>query len=262
MSSQQLIGYNNLIDSATLSSDGYWSSAYPLTNVQLRELAQVAISTSGTKIYIDHGSAVTARLAWIAAHSQIDVGDNVRLQRGTTSGGSDVYDSGSVPAWPFTPQVGTRDGAYYGIPLVMAAENSARYSTLTVPAGAQIGRIFLGPAFDSEVGPTELDDDWRPPNSISTRSDNGADWVHERAEQRSEGLVYGCLTLAEGDLLDEIIYTHKIIKEVVYIPDYTDRARCQRRGFLGTLKALPKMSYPFWVHNGIAIAIDERGGAP
>jgi hypothetical protein len=262
MSSVQLIGYKNLVDDADLTANGTFNASHGLDYLQRRELVLQAWSASATKIFFDFGSAQGIRVAWIAAHSSITIGDNVALELGTTSGGVDVYDGDPISAWPFTPLVGTRDGATYGIPIVLPQEYSARYATLTFPAGSRIGRVFIGPAFDPATGPTDITDGWRPPNSIMNRAVNGADWSHQRAEQRSVRLVYGDLTYAEGDLLDEITTVQSIVGEVVYIPDHTNRARSQRRGFLGTMKMLHETDYPFWVHNGVAVALDERGGAP
>lgn len=257
-----MFGYKNLVDDATLSANGSFSSSYPLSNLQSRRLGDVARSTTATKIFMDHGAAVAARIMLIVAHLNINNGDTVTLERGTSSGGNQVYAGSPLSAWPFTPLVGTRDGAQYVIPIIMEAQNSARYTTLTVPAGAQIGRIFFGPAFDPAVGATELGDDWRPTNSSLTRTPNGADWAFQRAEQRGEALVYPGLTEAEGDLLDEIVTYSSIVKEIAYIPDPDNRAKTQRRGFLGTMRALPKVEYSYWEHNGVAIGFEERGGAP
>ena len=50
--------------------------------------------------------------------------------------------------------------------------------------------------------------------------------------------------------------------EVVHVASSHDRAVQQQFGFLGTLRALGALENPFYGHRGMAVAIDERGGAP
>lgn len=264
------IGYNNLIDVSSLSG-GSWLSSYPLSKLQDRELGQQARASStantSSRFIADHGSAVDVGVVLLAAHNVTDASATVRVLRGTSSGGAEVYDTTALAAWPFTPLVGSRDGARYPLVVVLpATAGAARYTTVIVDvaggAAARVGRPFIGPLFRPTYNPVSLVDGYREPNSELARMANGADWPLRRAEQRSPALVFGALTHAEGRLLDEIIYTHTVTDEVVYVPDTTDRAEQQRRGVLGTLRQLGALEYPIWRHNGVAVSVDERGGTP
>jgi hypothetical protein len=53
-----VIGYGNLVDSATVSTYGTWSGTYPATNVQNRFLGVFgrATSSAGAGIYLNLGS--------------------------------------------------------------------------------------------------------------------------------------------------------------------------------------------------------------
>lgn len=266
------IGYLNRIDSATLSCPGSaFSGSYPLTNIQDRILANVARSANAdeanTIIDIDHGSAKSDRVLWVHGHN-LSASATFVVERGTTLGGTDVYQSAELAAWPSTPLNGVYNGGDFGFGLVMPSSNTARYTRLRIinsgnaDGYVQISRIFLGPAFFPELGLTQLDDELNTYSTVERLEANGTDWVYKRAPLRGVSLVFGALTYEEGSVLKEIIRIHDTSSEVVYIADRNDRERMQEDSFLGLLRELGKTDYPFWRHNGIALAIDERGVAP
>ena len=273
MASSIGIGHSNLTDSATLSG-GDWASGYPLTNLQGavgRALSSVARSESAaasdTIIDIDHGSARTAQLLWIPAHN-LSSSATVVLERGTTPGGTDVYAGDELPAWPFAPLDGVYSGRHFGVGVVMPSANAARYTRVRIinstnPAGyVQLSRIFIGPAFFPAISPTKLDADWMPSLSTVERTEDGADWVSKRQPLRRANVVFSALSYDEGSTLHEIVRLHETTGEIVYIAHRNDRARMQQYSFLGLLRELSRLDYPFWQHNGIALGFDQRGGAP
>jgi hypothetical protein len=268
MSTRFCIGYSNRIDDATLTG-GSWGG-YPLTYLQNRSLTFVARSSnadeSATIVDIDMGSATTDQVLWVHGHNLSSAAEFV-VERGTTQGGTDVYAGEQLPVWSFTPINGIYSGRYFGFGLVMPTANSAQWTRLRIlnatnPSGyVQISRIFLGPLFSPEYGPTELSDEWINHSNVE-RITGGADWVSKRPPRRSRRFVFGALTYEEGRTIKKIQRLHDTASEVVYIADRFDREQMQRNSFLGLFSELGALDYPFWQHNGIAISIDERGGAP
>ena len=85
-----LLGYANRIGAATISG-GSWLAGAPASNVGTWALADTARSsnalTTSTKLRINHGSAVTARVLVLVRHN-LSSAATVRWMRGTTAGGS------------------------------------------------------------------------------------------------------------------------------------------------------------------------------
>ena len=93
----------NLGDSAVLSG-GSWQPGLPLANLQQPTLAYVARSVdalaTSTRIDIDLGNATTVvRLLGVMRHN-LSTAATYRVTAGSTVGGVDGYDSGSLPVWP------------------------------------------------------------------------------------------------------------------------------------------------------------------
>lgn len=259
------IGYGNLIDTATLTGSG-WAVDQPLNNLQVRDLAVYAQSNStSAEILIDHGSAREAQVFGLFAHQVAEAAATIRVRRGTTSGGSEVWDSGVQPCWPFAPLNADRDGAHFGLWIVAPQATLARYTRIDLaggPAVIRIGRAFVGPLFLPRFSPSVVTDGWRDPNSVLDRLANGRDTAWRRKEQRSVPVQFGALTDAEGSLWHEIVRTHGITQEVALVRSVTDRAVQQQHGLLGTLRGLSALERPAWMLAAVGAVIDERGGAP
>lgn len=257
------IGYSNLIDAATLSGSG-WSTAHPITNLQDRRLWTYA-RTTGTSadIIIDHGSAKTMRIFGLVGQNT-GAADTVTVTAGTTSGGIDVYEGSALTCWPFTPL--DYDGGHFGVWVVLPQDISARYARIQVAGSGiiRVSRAVCCPALMFDYAPSygRISDGWRDPNSTVERGDSGADSGWKRREQRQVPYDLSAITPESASLLHEILRTHSIVDEVVHVASSHDRAVQQQFGFLGTLRALGALENPFYGHRGMAVAIDERGGAP
>lgn len=260
------IGYGNLIDAATLSGSG-WSVSHPITNLQTRDLAEYAETTGSTaEVIIDHGQDEAAQLFCLFAHAGVAADATIGVTRGTTSEGFDVFASDAEPCWPFSPLGGDRDGSHFGLFLIAPTETEARYTKIVVSGSAtmRFGRPFVGrlfvPTYNPNYGATS--DGWMEPNSVVDRLQNGADRVWASREQRSAPFDYSALTKEQGSLFHEIVRTHGITGEVVYLRDTVDRAAQQQYGFLALMRKLSQLENPFFNHKATAVALDERGGAP
>ena len=253
--------WRDLVPAGTMSG-GSWS--LPLTNLQTTELASVARSTTDatadTKIRIDHGSAVTARVVWLAAHN-LSSAATWRVLRGTTAGGSDVYSGTLANAWRITPP--TYDGTVYGACLVMPTANSARYTTIEIedtanPDGyVQAGQLLIGDVLTFTHGPSVgLQHGIRDLSTI-TEAESGASWVTERRKQRGVSFVLDGIEDTEADSLQDLrmhIGTHG---QAVYLPSLTDAVQTQRYGFLGRMSELSAIDYPYYRYRSLPLKLTE-----
>ncbi len=259
--------YNNLVDAATLSG-GSWAVAHPLSELQERELAAYALSSTSssadTTIIFDHGTAKSAQCFGIFAHNIVDPTATITVTRGTTSGDDDVYAGSAMTCWPFSPLNSDYDGAFFPIIVVTPQATTAQFTQIVISTSAvvRIGRIFIGSVFATEIGVTKRTDDWMPDFSTVDRTESGADWVASRPRLRHPVIEYGALTRTEASLLAEIQRTHGVTGEVVYLPETNDRSQTQQFGCLAMMRQLSALEAPFWKHNSVSIGFDERGGAP
>lgn len=274
MSTAICFAHSNLIDTSNLSG-GSWSGSYSLdrlnTAIVGRALGMsIARTTDAAEassiIDMDHGSAKAAQVLFIPAHNLTSAA-TIRLERGTTEGGNDVYAGTDLPAWPFTPLDNVYNGRHFGLTIVTPEATTARYTRIRIkdaanPAGyVQVVRPFIGQLFAPEYGPTKLTHDWMSLSTVD-RTEGGADWIYRRAPLRAANLVYSALSTTEASQLHEIIRLHDTTSEVVYIAERNDRAFQQQYGFLALLRELSTLEYPWWTFQGIALGFDQRGGAP
>lgn len=268
MTATRGFSYRNLLDDATLSG-GDWDA---LTRLQSGHLWKPATSVNATeaktRIDIDFGSAILPRLVWIPAHN-LSSAATIRITRGTSSGASDVSDSGALTAWPYTPPLGVYDGSVFGVPVFIPANaGNARYMRIQLSdTGNADGMLWISRPFISadlflpEYNPVSLERDWQTFSAVK-RTVTGTDWSTTRAPLHRAGLVYHVLTETEAMLVSEIQRTHDITSEVVYLESTYDRAAQQARGFLALMRELGRTEYPHWRYPGVAIGFDKRGGAP
>lgn len=267
------IAHSNLIDTASLSG-GSWDPTWNLDKLKRRELALFAQSTSITitecTVLCDHTTSKSARFFGLfgcyANHPSI----TVRVRRSNSSPtGSELYDSGHVPYWAFTPLNGVYSASHFGFFLMDDEHTSARYTSYEIDASSsgqtsiRIGRPVIAPVFEPQYNPFygKANDGWMEPNSRIIRAESGTDWPTKRREMRSVAYDMSVLSPAEASEFHEIQRLHSIVDEVVHIPNTTDRAIMQQYGFLGVMRKLSALEHPFFNHRAVAVAIDERGGA-
>lgn len=162
--------FTNTADEATLSA-GSWLSAAPLANLQQGLLSLRARSTNddaaSTQLRVDLGAATAlTRLIAFARHN-LSTAATYRITAGTTAGASDVYDSGTLDAWPavysslelpwespnfWTGQITAAEAEGYPIGLIhdCGANITARYWTIyftdtSNPDGyVELARLWMG----------------------------------------------------------------------------------------------------------------------
>jgi hypothetical protein len=215
-------------------------------------------------VIFDHGEAKAAQMFGVFAHN-LPSGATFRVTRGTTSGGTDVYDSTAMPAWPFTPLNGVYDGSVFGVFHRSSAESSARYTEFifsTAAANLTFGRAFIGPLFAPDIGASELVDSWLPPFGSLVRAESGADWIVDRPSLRSAKVLYKFLHKAQASKLHEIHRVHGVTGEVVFYPYIAGTDAAQQFGFLGTLAQMPEVGTSMTMVRDMYVLMHERGGAP
>lgn len=234
-----VIGYSNLIDTATLG--GTFAGT---ANLKTRYLAQKA--TAGTSAYldIDVGTAQSLGVAAVIAHGGT-VG-TVRVRGGTTVGGSNKYDSGVQSVYT---------GNDFALPFTPAA---ARYWRIDVTGSSiAIGRVFLGYRFRPAVNV-----DWNPTLEVESRTGvveslSGMEYFDERPNRRVWRGVFGWLTPAEAAEWLAVQRNLDVSREVYWIEDDADTTYRADRWFLGRLRTLSAIEYPYLSVHRTAVEIGE-----
>lgn len=261
------LGYGNLLSSVVSIGGGSWLPTAPAANVATWPLAEDARSadalTSSTIIDIDYGTARTAQALVICRHN-LSAGATLRWTRGTTVGGSEVADSGSLSAWHFAPR-SHNAGMLYDVQVVLASPSAARYERIAISDTGNtdgylsIGRVMVCPLLAPEYAASYGLRDGHLEGSTVGKGRSGATWPDTQSRLRTTSFALPALSLAEADLLHEIEQVEGTTAEVAYLPYGEDSARRQRFGFVGLLRELSGLEYPHWRRRGRAVQIDQRG---
>jgi hypothetical protein len=253
----------NRSDAAALSG-GSWLGGSPLTNLQQTLLSRVARSAdvlaTSTRIDIDYTVSTTiVRLVALARHN-CTLDATYRITAGTTSGASNVYDSGTLAVWPaiydsldleweddnfWTGQATTADIDGYPISLVhdCLANVQARYWRIQItdtanPAGyIDLARLWMGPiwqptrnfSYGAQLA-------WES-RSVSEYSLGGVLYNEPRTPARVYRFALSRLTDAEayGQILD---MQRRIgtAGELWVVPNADDTSRRFKRDFLARIR--------------------------
>jgi hypothetical protein len=256
--SNLILGYDNLIDAATLSG-GSWNASLPLANLKNRYLSKVARSVddaaASTLVNVDLGSAKSVQ-AFGAIRTNISAsGATYRLRGSTVSNfASSVYDSGTVSAAAQTPD----------LIVGLSSAVSARYwrleitDTLNAAGYVQIGRLFIGPALapaDNYSKGAEIG--YQSRTSVQ-QSLGGADHFDIRQGRRLFTFALDWLTDAE--VFNQVLELQRICDihgEVLLIRDPADVTYNQQRHFLGRLQQLSAIKNPYLTNHQAAFEVLE-----
>jgi hypothetical protein len=147
---------------------------------------------------------------------------------------------------------------------VISEFKSARYwsievdDTTNADTYVQIGRVFVG----GGLLPAKnifLRARWtagRTPSSI-VRSESGAEYAVVLPKLRVTRFRLDWLTPAESEYVHEMLRRLGTTGEVLYVPDANDADAQQRYGFLGRLRELSAIEYPYVSTRAIALEIAE-----
>jgi hypothetical protein len=257
------IGWQNLLESATLSAGSY-ETALPLNNIKTRELADVARTTNddaaSTKLIADHGSAKYRRAAAFKFHNCSSAA-TVTWSLGTTSGGSDVATL-TQNCWQITPT--TYSGRRNEVILVLPQRYSARYDLFEFtdtsnPDGYM--EVAYGYVCDLFVPTWGIDRDSASSGigdqSGLVRMRSGIPAFDAQRKYRTEAFTFPALIDDEGDTVHEMLHVCGTSEPVLYIPDMSSPARVQRYGFIGSIEELRGLQNPFNGGRSMAFQVTE-----
>lgn len=279
-----MLGFPNRCDSATLTG-GSWSSTLPRSNLQNRILGRVARTSddalASTKFDADLGSSKRIRTIALVNHNfSLDAQFRIRGSE-VSNFASTTYDSGWTEVWPvvFPYQVLAWEdetwwtGKYtseqiegYIKTLVhtLSINTYARYWRIEIddttnPDGyIQIGRFFISPAWQFLKNPSYgASQGWNTKTDIQ-EAIGGAEYFQRRNPFRSARFTLDFMTEDEAFAnAFEIQRRAGINEEVLYIHDPDDTVHALRRQFLGRLRELSTIEYPWPDLNKTAFEIKE-----
>lgn len=267
-----LIAYANRADDGTLSG-GSWIATLPLTNLQQRTYGRVARSTNAaltsTKFALDLGAGKLSRTVALANHNfSLEAKVRVRCGNDATMATLVEYDSGWVSAWPavydtidlpwehesFWPGTYSEEerSGYRWTHIVSSPTTIGfRYMLVEIDdvnnlAGfVQIGRLFVGPAWQTKVNMSIGNGIGWESSSTSEEALSGGEYFDERQVYRVTRFTTGWMMEGEamGSAFD-IQRRSNTTREVVFQYDPADTLQALRRSYMGRLRQLTPIEHP------------------
>lgn len=274
-----MFGYQNFIMASELYtpslSGGSWNASFPLSNLLLEELAEVARSTNdataSTQFEIDLAVARTCRVFGLIAHNMsLDALVRVRASNVAGSFTLPLYDSGWVEAYGEVYPEGTLQQGHPAyrdrnmtledwsdpenrLPFwhVMPSLVHARYWLVEVddqlnPDGwVEIGYPWLSWAFKSPINFSGADLGWVT-TTKRVETDGGPDYYDERGQRREFRFTFSNM---EADpalvfMFDELQRKMGISRRMAFIYNPNDTAHLRRRSMLCTHRELSSLAVP------------------
>lgn len=280
-----MLAFRNRIDASTLSG-GSWESSLPISNLKNRVLGRVARSTDATLastiIDIDYTKDVNVRLFGLINHN-FSLSAKARIRGASDSGfTSAVVDTGWVDVWRVVFPYGTleweddnwfdgrysaeqREGYTATFVSIFTRNYLARYWRIEIddagnPDGfVQLGRIFMGPAWQPSVNMIIGASLAWVPNTGVQEAINGAEYFQRHTPHRMAAFELDLLPEAEMFLhAFEIDKTEGIDQEIMWIHDPGDTVHALRRRFLGDFAEMDPIEWPYPRFTKKAFKIQER----
>jgi hypothetical protein len=163
-------------------------SASNLLTDDITQRWQPLLDGSADWVQVDLGGVTPLGYAALIA-TGLGAASTVRIRIGTTSGGGDGYDSGSIPAGV--------DPAYGGLLATFRpAEVNGRYVRFDVPDGVYAGRIAAGPLLRLSAGYLPFRPVWQPRSSVQEA--RGGQWyINARRPRRGWRLSFPAVALEQ-----------------------------------------------------------------
>lgn len=237
------LGYDNQIDTATLSG-GSWSTSYPRSNLQTRQLALQARTVdalaASSVLILDCGSAQNIGVVALVNHN-LQSTATVRIQGSTVSDfATTVYDSGADVIYA---------GTDYGVSFT---ETEARYWKISIsdtsnPDGyIAIGRVFLGWIFQPTINIAYTPSMSVESTTIVQETLGGQEYFDLRPNRRVFQGSWDALTDYEAySLWLRIQRGEDVSGEVFLIQDDGDVTYQAARNFLGRIRSLDAFENPY-----------------
>lgn len=280
--SNLFLGWPNRIDEAALSG-GAWLAGLPLANLKERALSKVCrsvnASTGSTVIDLDLGQARSLRALALQNHNLSQAG-SWRVKLGSSAGASDIYSGSYQSAWSLSFDSGQLewgsnnwwdgmvDDDYirhpYIAPMLLPTWYSARYVRIEISDAAnpdgyiQMGRIFVGSGFVPALGARYgLSEGWDDVSRLDYTL-SGALVADIGRRRRWAKFELGYIRQAdEAPIVHEMLRRLGTAGEVLYLPNTSNWQDCQRYGFVGRLREMSAIEYPYVNARSIGLVIEE-----
>lgn len=280
-----LLGYRNRIDRATLSG-GSWLSSLPLTNLKNRVLKSrkarsVGRLPSATTFDVDLGGAHISRVFMLAGHNAyLDATFRLRCGNDPTFA-TVLHDSGIQLVWPavnssldlpweaenwwggqYTEE--EREGYTWTLSYDIGASVDARYWRIEIfdesnPAGYfEAGRAFIGPAHQFGVNMSLGASQGWETDTQAMKARSGTEYFDPREPFRVTRFTTDWMSLDEGMLAFDIQRVSGIHNEVVLFFDPANSRHSLRRNYLGRLRKLSPVEYPYITNTRSAWEVKEN----
>jgi hypothetical protein len=287
-----MLGFPNLIDSAAVSG-GSWMSSLPLSNVKDRVLGRVARSAddsiASACMVINLNKACKIR-ALAAINHNLSVNAKFRVRASLNAlavGYADAdwqaqdYDSGWQDVWPvvyasnsqeweddnwWTGKYTTDEMAGYTPSLIhllpadiLVQVVRLEFNDTLNPAGyVQVGRVFAGPVWQPSINMgTGASLGWET-DTDGQKAIGGAEYFQRRTPYRVASFVINYLSVDEAfGRAFEMQRQAGVDREILFIHDPDDTLHALRRRFLGRLRELSAIEYPYSLYNSAAFKVKE-----
>lgn len=278
-----LLGYSNRINDATLSG-GAWTTSLPIQNLQTRILGQLArtanAANSSSIINMDFGVARNIQVVSLVNHN-ISLAGQIRITASADNWVTTAYTSGLIDVWPAVYSFGDLEweddawwsGTYTGEDIEGYTTNIAhilpsltfyRYWRIeilddtNVAGYIQLGRVFIGSAWqptrDAEVG---LSLGWETSTNVQ-KALSGTKYFQHRTPYRVTKFTLNVMDMDEAlTKAFEIDKRMGIDGEVMWIQNTQDTIHSLRRRFLGTLRELSSIEFPYSNYGRKGYVIEE-----
>lgn len=284
-----ILAHPNHVDSSFYSvvfSGGNWQLTLPLTNLADPRLAKVARSTdaalAATQFDVDLGTPRSIRVFAIPRHN-ITIQGRIRIRASNTAGvfTAPAYDTGWIDVWTevYAPnsvewehpsfwfgKLSGEEAADYDIAFihVASASKDARYWRFEIddtanPDGyVELSRLFMAPGWQPTVNMGRGAELGVETDTTVERSLGG---IHFYDRQKPRRVARFTLPLLGADeALGQAFEMQRqlgIDRQLFYIFDPADTYNLHRRSFLGTIRELTPLEFPYVDRVTTAFQLEE-----
>lgn len=230
-------------------------------------------------IDLDLGQARSLRALALQNHNLSQAG-SWRVKLGSSAGASDIYSGSYQSAWSLSFDSGQLewggnnwwdgmvDDDYirhpYIAPMLLPTWYSARYVRIEISDAAnpdgyiQMGRIFVGSGFVPALGARYgLSEGWEDLSRLDYTL-SGALVADIGRRRRWAKFELGYIRQAdEAPTVHEMLRRLGTAGEVLYLPNTSNWQDCQRYGFVGRLREMSAIEYPYVNARSIGLVIEE-----
>jgi len=279
-----MIAFPNRADTSVLSN-GVWLAALPLQNLQSRVIGKVARSANtqaaSTRLDIDLGRSTKTQVLALRNHN-LSQSASARVTASATPAFTSLdYDSGWRDVWPVVYPFGAleweddnwwsgkytkeeREGYITEWSLVLPKAKVSRYWRIEIrdldnPSGfVEFGRLFIGPAWQPVLNMSYGASIQWETKTVVQEARSGAEYFDVRPPYRVEKFVLSWLKQDEAfTRAFEMQRQAGVHGELFFVHDPDDTVHALRRRFMGRLRTLNAIEYPYFATNSNAFEIKE-----